>query len=245
MKRIIKFVISILLLILSLMLFFKIYYNSKTESYNTKYKKIVDEVKNNNSKDSSSKVIEKLNTSFENDDIKGTIKIGNNLIDTLFVQSFDNNYYLRRSLDKRYNVNGTVFVDYRNNENSKKIIIYGHSYRYSDKGFSKLFNYKDKSFYENNKYITLNYNGIESKYEIFSTMIIKYEDEISMFYVFKYLHDFYNFNPSIVNIDFSMSLKNVLNKNEIFGNKPKESNCFFHFFSSNLKKIKSLKLPND
>jgi len=177
MKRIIKFVISILLLILSLMLFSKIYYNSKTESYNTKYKKIIDEVKNNNSKDVSSKVIEKLNTSFENDDIKGTIKIGDNLIDTLFVQSFDNNYYLRRSLDKRYNVNGTVFVDYRNNENSKKIIIYGHSYRYSDKGFSKLFNYKDKSFYENNKYITLNYNGIESKYEIFSTMIIKYEDE--------------------------------------------------------------------
>ena len=50
-----------------------------------------------------------------------------------------------------------------------------------------------------------------------------------MFYVFKYLHDFYNFNPSIVNIDFSMSLKNVLNKNEIFDNKPKVVNCFFHF----------------
>lgn len=80
------------------------------------------------------------------------------------------------------------------------------------------------------KLLTIKGFNISEKQSVLCTLtFIKYEDEISMFYVFKYLHDFYNFNPSIVNIDFSMSLKNVLNKNEIFDNKPKVVNCFFHF----------------
>ena len=96
------------------------------------------------------------------------------------------------------------------------------------------------------KLLTIKGFNISEKQSVLCTLtFIKYEDEISMFYVFKYLHDFYNFNPSIVNIDFSMSLKNVLNKNEIFDNKPKVVNCFFHFSQVISKKIKSLKIPND
>ena len=96
------------------------------------------------------------------------------------------------------------------------------------------------------KLLTIKGFNISEKQSVLCTLtFIKYEDEISMFYVFKYLHDFYNFNPSIVNIDFSMSLKNVLNKNEIFDNKPKVVNCFFHFSQAISKKIKNLKIPND
>lgn len=96
------------------------------------------------------------------------------------------------------------------------------------------------------KLLTIKGFNISEKQSVLCALtFIKYEDEISMFYVFKYLHDFYNFNPSIVNIDFSMSLKNVLNKNEIFDNKPKVVNCFFHFSQVISKKIKSLKIPND
>ena len=42
-----------------------------------------------------------------------------------------------------------------------------------------------------------------------------------------------------------MSLKNVLNKNEIFDNKPKVVNCFFLFSQAISKTIRSLKFPND
>lgn len=37
-------------------------------------------------------------------------------------------------------------------------------------------------------------------------LLIKYEDEKSLFYTFKYLTDFYGFNPSIINIDYSLVL---------------------------------------
>ena len=57
----------------------------------------------------------------------------------------------------------------------------------------------------------------------------KYEFENSMLYIFKYQQYFYKFNPSIVNIDFSIPLNNVLSKNEIFDNKPKVVYCFVHF----------------
>jgi len=80
------------------------------------------------------------------------------------------------------------------------------------------------------------FNILEKQSVLCTLTFIKYEDENSMFYVFKYLHDFYKFNQSIVNIDFSIPLKNALIKNEIFDNKPKVVNCFFHFsqaFSKN------------
>jgi len=74
-------------------------------------------------------------------------------------------------------------------------------------------------------------------------LVIKYEDEKSFFYIFKYLIDFYGFNPSIINID-SLALDKFLNKKILFTNKPKIIKPFFHFSQSLIRKMKNLKILN-
>ncbi|MGL4571690.1 MAG: class B sortase, partial [Clostridium sp.] len=64
-----------------------------------------------------------------------------------------------------------LFVDYRDNiEKDKNIIIYGHNMK-DGTMFESLSEFKDESFFNKNKYITLKEGKIEKKYEIFSVYI--------------------------------------------------------------------------
>lgn len=190
MNKFVKIVFAFIFIIFASISFFFInnsYHHKKNIS---KYKEVVKEVEKNDKDEEqeNKEIIEELSSEFNNKDIIGTIKIDGTTIDDVLVQGKDNDYYLRHSLDGKYNVNGTVFMDYRNNINAdKKFIIYGHSYRHSDKGFSQLFKYKDKSFYDDNPYITLNLNGKETKWVIFSVKVAYYTDD-------KYIHTKIRFN---------------------------------------------------
>ena len=86
-----------------------------------------------------------------NSDTVGWIKVEGTIINYPFVQSKDNNYYLRRSYDKTYNTGGWIFLDYRNKINNlgKNTIIYGHD-RKDDSMFGSLSNVYTKSW-QNNK----------------------------------------------------------------------------------------------
>lgn len=86
-----------------------------------------------------------------NSDTVGWIKVEGTIINYPFVQSKDNNYYLRRSYDKSYNTGGWIFLDYRNKINSlgKNNIIYGHD-RKDDSMFGSLSNVYTKEW-QNNK----------------------------------------------------------------------------------------------
>ena len=86
-----------------------------------------------------------------NSDTVGWIKVEGTIINYPFVQSKDNNYYLRRSYDKTYNTGGWIFLDYRNKINNlgKNNIIYGHD-RKDDSMFGSLSNVYTKSW-QNNK----------------------------------------------------------------------------------------------
>ena len=63
-------------------------------------------------------------------------------------------------------------MDYRIDlDNSKKILIYGHSSKYQDTAFNKLEKYYDKDYYENNKYIKITTPKEVRTYKIFSVYI--------------------------------------------------------------------------
>ena len=57
----------------------------------------------------------------------------------------------------------------------------------------------------------------------------KYEEEQSFYYTFKYLKEFLNFKPNIINIDFSNSLYKAIKNKNLFNDNIKIIFCFFHY----------------
>lgn len=64
-----------------------------------------------------------------NQDVVGWITIDGTAIDYAILQSYDNDYYLRRSIDGNYSWFGWPFMDYRNTGEftDRNTIIYGHN----------------------------------------------------------------------------------------------------------------------
>lgn len=128
----------------------------KTES-SKKYKKIIN--KNNQSK----------------------IIIPGTNINNLLVQGTDNDYYLNHSSTGSKDKKGSIFMDYRNNLEDRKLLIYGHNSKTLKTAlFHDLEKYIDSSFYKNHKYIELTLNNEKSIYEVFSVMIIEEKDNRHM-----------------------------------------------------------------
>ena len=86
------------------------------------------------------------------------------------------------------------------------------------------------------------FNNEDNKAQLNAMIALKYEDENSLYHSFKYLKDFYGFNPQIINIDYSLSLEKVLNERKLFDIKPKIIKCFFHFSQSIIRKMRNIKL---
>ena len=98
------------------------------------------------------------------------------------VQADDNEYYLRRSFDKSYNLSGWAFADYKNkfDGTDKNIIIYGHNRR-DNIMFSPLINIVKPEWYDNdeNRYVSFITEEKESIYEVFSV----YQTEVEDYYI--------------------------------------------------------------
>lgn len=92
----------------------------------------------------------------ENEDIVAWIYCPDTPIHYPVVQSTDNSYYLRRLLNGSYNVNGTIFLDYRcaSDFSGFNSILYGHHMK-SGEMFGTLPNYKDQAYYEEHPVIYL------------------------------------------------------------------------------------------
>ena len=108
-------------------------------------------------------LVEKIDQGIKrNPDTVGWLYIPNTEIDDAVLQGPDNDYYLRIDEDKKYDIFGCYFTDFRckvvDRDNLvKNTIIYGHSdYRDNPDGkkFSQLFKYaQDINFVRNNPYI--------------------------------------------------------------------------------------------
>lgn len=85
----------------------------------------------------------------ENEDIVAWIYCEDTPIHYPVVQSSDNNYYLRRLLNGEYNINGTIFLDYRCDPDFSDFnsIVYGHHMK-SGEMFGTLPKYKEQEYYD-------------------------------------------------------------------------------------------------
>lgn len=117
--------------------------------------------------------VQQLQEYYSNTDIKGVISIdGINDFSYPVTQSSDNDYYLDHNYYKQYDTYGSIYADYRVDlNNSKKVLIFGHSSVKRDVPFNSLANYESKDYYEKYKYITLETETNTYRYEIFSVYV--------------------------------------------------------------------------
>ena len=115
----------------------------------------------------------------KNKDSVAYLKVNNTNIAYVVVKGKDNEYYLNHNFEKRQNVAGWIFADYKNilDGTDKNIIIYGHSTK-DGSMFGTLKNILKKSWYENEenyKVIFVTEKGTYN-YQVFSTYTIVPED---------------------------------------------------------------------
>lgn len=113
---------------------------------------------------------------YKNTDIVARLEIPN-LFNIFITKCNDNEYYLNHSIQKKKDVKGTEFMDFRVTPESKQVNIYGHNSRTYNTPFRKLESFKDKTFFEENKYIILQTENGRRIYEIFSIKEVSTDNE--------------------------------------------------------------------
>lgn len=117
-----------------------------------------------------------------NEDVVGWLSIPNTSINAEVLQGKDNDYYLRRNVEKRYSFDGVYFADYRAvitsdlSELSRNLVIYGHSMDENpdSKLFSQLKKYAlDVDFAKDNPYIFFSTKDKDMIWEVFAVFYCK------------------------------------------------------------------------
>lgn len=101
--------------------------NQKQEKLVKELKKEVVEKANDNSKDFNDVNIAALKE--KNPDVLGYIEVIGTTISFPILQGDDNSYYLTKDITKKYNINGSIFMDYRNHSDfsDSNTVIFGHN----------------------------------------------------------------------------------------------------------------------
>lgn len=105
----------------------------------------------------------------ENSDVVGIIEIPGTKIKYPILHAADNDFYLRRGLNKEYDLAGSIFMD-TNNEidfSDDNTVIYGHHLEL-DTMFTSLENYRDQEYAENHRTIYITTDEGLMEYEVFS-----------------------------------------------------------------------------
>ncbi len=113
-----------------------------------------------------------------NKDIVGWINIPNTNVDYPLLQCSNNDYYLQYSYNEKWNDAGSIYLDYRNDDDfsDQNTVIYGHA-RYDGTMFAQVLYYKKQSQYKKAPFITIVLEGKVYYYQIFSANILEaYED---------------------------------------------------------------------
>ncbi len=114
----------------------------------------------------------------KNNDVVGWLEVPGSDINEPVVQSYDNDYYLRRTWEKEVDRAGCYFADFEGNYTDGNLpthtVIYGHSLELNDdpngQKFSQLKRWLDKDFAEEHPYIYFSTPEQDYVYEIFSVM---------------------------------------------------------------------------
>ncbi len=139
-----------------------------------------------------------------NSDIYAWITVPNTVIDYPILQNVQDDYYLRRSIYKKYLLAGSIFS---NDVNSKDFsdpvtLVYGHNMR-DDTMFYMLHNFEDKEFFDANEYFYIYTPGHKFTYRIVSAL--KYDNRrITTVYDFTQASEIEDFHYSILNPKFEL-----------------------------------------
>jgi len=116
-----------------------------------------------------------------NSDVIGWITIGGTHIDYPFVRCPDNEFYLRRDINKNPATAGTVFMDYRccPSFSSPNTILYGHN---MDNGsiFHDITKFGDKDFFDTHSTGVIYLENANYTLEIFAYLIVEAIDWLSL-----------------------------------------------------------------
>lgn len=142
----------------------------------------------------------------ENDDIFAWLEIEGTNIDYPVMKYEE---YLYKDLKKNYSLSGTPFLDANCNlkfENNVHI-IHGHNMN-NGTMFNNLLNYKDKQFFEGNKYIKLYTKNVERIYKVYAISKLNILNEKDLyFYKNINFHNDKDFYDYIQKIDKNFILK--------------------------------------
>ena len=176
-----KMVINIsLIVLLSIVFIFSIYKISGLlmSSYenNKLYNEIMDNVKIEETivDGETMKIIDFTNLFRMNIDTRAWMTF--NEINYPIVQALDNNYYAKKAFNKKESIQGSIFLDYRNNGfNDYNSIIYGHN---AKKMFGSLKQVLNNSYFDDggNDIINITTPNNNYNYQIFSVYVIPKED---------------------------------------------------------------------
>lgn len=167
MKKIIIFILSIIIILLSGIIVNKAYlYHKDLQDYSDirEFKPIQEvlyEEENNFREDKLFNI---------NSDYKFWISICNTKIDYPVVQGKDNDFYLKHNFNREESISGCLFVNYNNNiDKDKNIVVYGHNMR-NGTMFNNINKFKDEEFFLNND-IEIIKNENKYIYEVFSVYV--------------------------------------------------------------------------
>lgn len=118
------------------------------------------------------KTVDNYRKDYNNQDIIGELVIANSNFKEIVVQTNDNEFYLDHSVDKTYNRLGSIFMDYRNMVDDRKIIIYGHNSEDIYTEFNLLENYLNFDYYREHQDIYFKTINNNYHYKVFSVFIV-------------------------------------------------------------------------
>ncbi len=126
----------------------------------------------------------KSNMTFEdvksiNSDIIGWIKISNTTIDYPILQTTNNQTYLNLDYKKEYNYAGSIFLDYRNDNDFSNDynILYGHNLSVGGM-FSDIAKYDDNEYFNDHLLGVLTLPDRKYKIEVITYSIVNVNDNI-------------------------------------------------------------------
>lgn len=137
----------------------------------------------------------------KNSDIYAWIKVPNTKVDYPVLQSYDDddNFYLTHDENKKYSFGGAIYTQRLNSLdfNDRNTVIYGHDL-VSGAMFSSLHKFRNKSFFNKNKYFYIYTEKHILKYEIISAY--KYDD--------RHILNSFDFSDDEVFADYLEFIKN-------------------------------------
>lgn len=114
-----------------------------------------------------------------NNETIGWLKVNGTDIEYAVVKAKNNSYYLNHNFEKKYNIAGWIFADYKNNldKTDKNIVIYGHNMK-DGSMFGTLKNILKEEWYLNEDNFVIDFitEQEQAKYQVFSVYKIKNED---------------------------------------------------------------------